>query len=356
MVDIEIFSIMLKDKNGNRPHRNSGIELYRIIATFAVLIVHFNGWFLGDWPLPAYDLSNPTLFRTGQMIISATVIICVNMFVIISGYFGIRLKLISILKLIIYLALIYVPLYFVKSVNDHEFVLNDLIERCLVISYAGYFIQCYFMLMILSPVLNSFIEKYHRGSLKWVLVFWGLEFWFSCIMDIEGLGYNRGYSVIHFVLMYMIARCIKLYEEDIKKMKLWIWVLGYLLSTIIIVLSHIIGLNWCWDYSNPLVVFSSVSSFLPFLYCTYYNKFINWIASGTLAVYIIHVTYYIRSSLQRVDCYLLETKSYPMYLLMISGVILITFMVSALYGIVCNYISSRVAKGINKRIGGKFDF
>ena len=97
---------MLKDKNANRPLRNSSIELYRIIATFAVLIVHFNGWFLGDWPLPAYDISNPTLFRTGQMIISAAVIICVNMFVIISGYFGIRLKLSSILKLLIYLVLI----------------------------------------------------------------------------------------------------------------------------------------------------------------------------------------------------------------------------------------------------------
>ena len=290
------------------------------------------------------------------MIISAAVIICVNMFVIISGYFGIRLKLSSVLKLIIYLALIYIPLYIVKCVSNHDFVLTDFIERCFVISYAGYFIQCYFMLMILSPVLNAFIDKYGRDSLKWVISFWLLEFWFGCIMDVEELGYNRGYSVIHFVLMYMIARCIKLYEDDIKKMKQWIWVLGYLLSTIIIVLCHIIGIKWCWDYSNPLVVFSSVCSFLPFLYSTYYNKVINWIASGTLAVYIIHVTYYIRSSLQRVDRNLLETKSYLMYLMMISGVILITFMVSVLYGIVCNYISSRAAKGINKKIKEKYDF
>lgn len=347
---------MIKEKNANRPERNSSIELYRIIATFAVLIVHFNGWFVGDWPLPAYDISNPTLFRTGQMIISAAVIICVNMFVIISGYFGIRLKLSSVLKLIIYLALIYIPLYIVKCVSNHEFVLTDFIERCFVISYAGYFIQCYFMLMILSPVLNAFIDKYGRDSLKWVILFWLLEFWFGCIMDVEELGYNRGYSVIHFVLMYMIARCINLYEDDIKRIKPWVWVLGYLLSTIIIVLSHIIGIKWCWDYSNPLVVFSSVCSFLPFLYSTYYNKVINWIASGTLAVYIIHVTYYIRSSLQRVDRNLLETKSYLMYLMMISGVILITFMVSVLYGIVCNYISSRAAKGINKKIKEKYDF
>jgi hypothetical protein len=347
---------MLKDKNANRPPRNSSIELYRIIATFAVLIVHFNGWFLGDWPLPAYDISNPTLFRTGQMIISAAVIICVNMFVIISGYFGIRLKLSSILKLIIYLALIYVPLYIVKCFSDNEFVLTDFIERCFVISYAGYFIQCYFMLMILSPVINAFIEKFGRDSLKWVLLFWGLEFWFDCIMEVEELGYNRGYSVIHFVLMYMIARCIKLYEDDIKRIQRWVWVLGYLLSTIVIVFSFVVGIKWCWYYSNPIVVFSSVCTFLPFLYKTYYNKLINWIASGTLAVYIIHVTYYIRSFLQRVDCYLLETNDYPMYLIKIIVVILIFFVVSVLCGVVCSHISNRLVIGINNRTKELFDY
>lgn len=347
---------MIKGKNANHPQRNSSIELYRIIATFAVLIVHFNGWFLGDWPLPDYDVNNPTLFRTGQMIISAAVIICVNMFVIISGYFGIKLKLSSIIKLYVYLALIYLPLYLMRYVSTHEFILADFLEKCFVISYAGYFIQCYFMLMILSPVLNAFIEKYGRDSLKWVLLFWGLEFWFGCIMDVEELGYNRGYSVIHFVLMYMIARCIRFYEDDIKKIKRWVWMLGYLLSTIVIIICFIVGIKWCWDYSNPIVVFSSVCSFLPFLYKTYYNKVINWIASGTLAVYIIHVTNRIQTILETVDRNLLETKSYPMYLILISVVIFITFIVSALYGIVCNYISSRVTKGIDKKTKSVLSF
>ena len=340
---------MLTESEYHRPPRNSSIELYRILATFAVLIVHFNGWFVGDWPLPEYDISNPTLFRTGQLVFEALSIICVNMFVIISGYFGIKLKLSSIIKLYIYLALIYVPLYLIRFVSTHEFILSDFLEKCFVISYAGYFIQCYFMLMILSPVLNAFIEKYGKNCLKWVIVFGVLEFWFGCIMDVEELGYNRGFSVIHFVLMYMIARCIKLFEDDIKRIKPWIWVLGYLLLTIVIVVLFIVGISWCWDYSNPIVVFSSVCSFLPFLYKTYYNKVINWIASGTLGVYIIHLTNRIQTILETVDRHLLETKSYPMYLLMISGVILITFMVSALYGIVCNYISSRAAKGIDKK-------
>ena len=337
---------MIENKE-NRPQRNSSIELYRIIATFAVLVVHFNGWFVGDWPLPDYDISNPTLFRTGQIVIEALSIICVNMFVIISGYFGIKLRLSSIVKLYIYLALIFIPLYFLRYVTTHEFVFADFIEKCFVISYAGYFIQCYFMLMILSPVINAFFEKYGKRSIRWVIAFWVIEFWFACVMDVEELGYNHGYSVIHFVLMYMIARCVKLFEDDIKRIRSWVWVLGYLLSTIVIILSHIIGIKWCWDYSNPIVIFSSICSFLPFLYMTFYCKLINWIASGTLAVYIIHVTNRIQNILQTLDINFLETKSYPVYLILISAIVFFTFIISALYGIICNYISNLIAKRID---------
>ena len=175
-------------------------------------------------------------------------------------------------------------------------------------------------------------------------------------MDVEELGYNRGYSVIHFVLMYMIARCIRLYEDDIKRIPRWVWVLGYLLSTIVIVFSFVAGVKWCWNYSSPIVVFSSVCTFLPFLYKTFHNKVINWIASGTLAVYITHVTNRIQTILEMVDRNLLDTNSYPMYLILISVVIFITFIISALYGIVCNYISSRATKGIDKRTKSVLSF
>lgn len=33
-----------------RQQRNSSIELFRILATFLVLIVHWNGWFVGGMP------------------------------------------------------------------------------------------------------------------------------------------------------------------------------------------------------------------------------------------------------------------------------------------------------------------
>ena len=266
------------------------------------------------------------------------------MFIIISGYCGIKLRIGSILKLCIYLALIFIPFYIIRSYYMHDFNACVFVEKCFVISNAGYFIQCYFMLMILSPLLNSFIDKYEKKCLKWVVVFFLLEFWFGCIMNVEGLGYNHGYSVIHFVLVYMIARCIKLYENELKKIKPKFWLLAYVLFTTIISISYIVGIKWCWDYSNPFVVISAVCTFLPFLYKSYHNAFINWIAGGTLAVYIIQVTNPVYHYLKLIDKNLLETNTYPMYLLLISAVILITFSVSVLYGIMCSRLSSWVVK------------
>ena len=100
--------------------RNSSVELYRIIATFTVLIVHFNGWFVGG--MRGFDFYNPTLYGAGQMIIEASTIICVNMFLIISGYFGIRLKLISVIRLCLLLVLIYVPFYVVEILLGGQYL------------------------------------------------------------------------------------------------------------------------------------------------------------------------------------------------------------------------------------------
>ena len=335
--------------------RNSSIEIYRIVATFAVLIVHFNGWFVGGVP-EKFDFSNPTFFRISQMVISAATVICVNMFILISGYFGIKLKLKSIIRLCLLLLFIYVPFYLVRSVLTHDFVIETFISKFFVISNAGYFIQCYFMLMILSPILNTFVEKYGRDVLKWVVVFFILEFWFSCIMGIDAFGYNHGYSIIHFVLIYLIARCIKLYEPDLLKIKRGVWVLGYIMCTAIICLMYVCGIDFSWDYSNPVVIVSSICTFLPFLYMSYYNKAINWIAGGTLAVYIIQVTNPVHHLLQMIDSYLLNSFVYPLYLLLGFIVIIITFSGAVMYGKICDVVIKPIIRRIERKINISLDY
>lgn len=320
--------------------RNSSIELYRIIATFTVLIVHFNGWFVGG--MRGFDYHHPTLFGAGQMIIEALTCICVNMFLIISGYFGIRLKLTSVLRLCILLALIYVPFYIVDAVLGGAFSVKALISKLFVISNAGYFIQGYMMLMFFSPVLNSFVEKYGRMILPWVLLFVGIEFWFETVREVDNFGFNSGYSIIHFVLMYMVARCIALYKEELLVLPIKYWVFGYEVSTMIICFMFIDGLECTFAYSNPVVIASSICTFIPFLYRDWNNRFVNWVAGGTLSVYIIQVTDPVCGLLVKLDNYFLENYSYLLYLLLCGLVIFLTFIFSVVYQKVCEKLLTPV--------------
>lgn len=325
--------------------RNSSVELYRIIATFAVLVVHFNGWFVGGMP-EYFDVHHLSLFRVSQMLIEAATCICVNMFLVISGYFGVRLKWESIVKICLLLFCIYIPFYLFSAIYNSEFGVSSFIRNFFVISKSGYFIQCYLMLVFLSPALNSFVEKYGKSILWWSLVFLGIEFWFGCIMKVEALGFNKGYSVIHFVLMYMIARCLSLYKEQLIKVRCWKWVAGYMLCTILIALMYVVGIKFCWDYSNPLVVFSSICSFMPFIYYNYENKFINWIAKSTLAVYIIQVTNPVYAVIVKLDRFMLDTNPYSVYLLLSMLFIIFFFILCVLYEKMCGIAIRPIASGI----------
>lgn len=315
-------------------HRNSSIELYRIIATITVLIVHFNGWFVGGMP-ERLDIGNLTTYRFGQAFIESATCICVNMFLLISGYFGIKLKWISVAKIWLLLLFIYVPFYLIQALFEQNLRLKDFVYSFFVLSKSGYFVQCYLMLMFLSPVLNSFIEKQKENLAKWTLGLIIVEFWFGEIMQLDCLGFGAGYSVMHFVLMYMIARCVYLNKEKLMRIKNLYWIVGYFICTVIILLLYVLGIRWTFNYSNPIVIISSICTFMPFVYHSFHNKIINWIASSTLAVYIIQVTNPVYKYLVEIDQYLLANYSYRGYLLTVIGVILASFMFFILYDKVC---------------------
>lgn len=95
--------------------RNSSVELFRILATFLVLIVHLNGWMAGglvDWN----DGTIPIEHKVSQLIIQSLCVVCVNCFLVISGWFGLKLKFASVWKMWVLLVSIYVPFYLARYI------------------------------------------------------------------------------------------------------------------------------------------------------------------------------------------------------------------------------------------------
>jgi surface polysaccharide O-acyltransferase-like enzyme len=93
-----------------KKYRNSSVEVFRILSMLLVLIVHFNGWLLGGMP-DEFDSANISSFRIGQVVIQSFAVVCVNCFILISGYYGIKFKWSKIWNIFILLLFIKVPYY-----------------------------------------------------------------------------------------------------------------------------------------------------------------------------------------------------------------------------------------------------
>ena len=343
---------MTNSRIGRKKERDSSIELFRIIATFTVLLVHFTGWFVGGISNP-HDSSLDLSFRVGQMIIESLSVVCVNCFLIISGWYGMKLKFSSIWKIYTIIFFIYVPFQLVGFVYSGNFHIRQFIDNALVFTRESYFVQCYTMLLFLSPILNTFIEKYGKKALNYVLVFWIIEIFMEAIWDNKSLGFEDGYSLIHFILIYMLSRMANLYKDKIMLIKRTYWIIGYFLCVQIICLLHLIDYKHTWDYSNPIVVIESFCLFFPFLYKPFYNKSINWIASSTFAVYIMHTCNPLMGILWKTDNYLLNHFPYIIYLPSYLILIVLTFVFCILYDKIRIKLTDRFSNLLYTRINKK---
>ena len=186
-----------------------------------------------------------------------------------------------------------------------------------------------------------------------VLLFVMVEFWFDCITHTYFAGFLNGYSVLHFIVVYMVARYIYLYRANLMSLTKNKWIAAYIICTIIILIMYVTGVNYVWQYSNPIVVISAICSFMPFLYKSFVCRWVNWVAKSTLAVYIIHVTVPVYDLVVKYDVYILGHYPYHIYLLLaVMGVFLI-FWLSILYDKVMSFFLYSIINCVSRCVNIK---
>lgn len=335
---------------GGKKQRNSSVELFRILATFLVLIVHLNGWMAGglvDWN----DASISTLHKVSQLIIQSLSVVCVNCFLIISGWYGLKLKFASVWKMWMLLFSIYVPFYlFDCFLGGAAFSPVTLVKKILAFPCESYFVQNYLMLLFISPVLNAFIEKDKSHLTIFALALFAIEVVMESVFQNKCLYIENGYSLFHFVTMYMLARAASIHKDKIIQVKKQRWFIGYFGCATLLCLLYFTPYKHTWAYSNPIVVIESFMLFFPFLYKTFYSKFVNWVAGGAFAVYIIQVTNPVCSRLFVLDQYCLEQFSYTIYLPLMLLFCIALFCVCLVYNEIIQRLLSPILVPIGSRI------
>lgn len=292
-----------------------------------VITIHFDVWFI---PMGEFTFTLPYVTR---VCVEALCVVCVNCFLIISGWYGIKLSFKSVWRMAEQLFVVFVPFYFLSCFFGKDVLsVNRLTESLMVFSSTNYFVQDYMMLLFLSPVLNAFVEKYRTNMLKWVLMFAFLLFWMGCVRQKNDLLFlHMGQNTIHFVLVYLLARTAAEYRDVIMAQKTSFYLLVYGVCTVVLVLMAALKVRWWFYYINPVVLISSFSLFFAFLNMSIKSSVVNFFAASSFSAFLIHTTQPALDFLRDLDNWLFVEFPFPVFFFMMIGVVLGVYLSSVFY-------------------------
>lgn len=216
-------------------------------------------------------------------------IICVNVFVLISGWFGIRPNVRGGLSLL-FQVFFYHILFIVLFLCIGETVSLTQILEGFYFGKPYWFVISYLILYALSPVLNAFIESSTPRIYASVLIaFFLMEFIYGWITNLAA--FNSGYTTISFIGLYLLAQFVRRYSCKLLSLSAYKCFLLYILFSILPVGIFFLTGHRCnmIAYSSPFVILSSLFFFLAFNQMRISSKVINYLACSSLSIYLIHL-------------------------------------------------------------------
>ena len=245
-----------------------------------------------------YDFHNMnfpiSLFLKGSFAVA------VNAFVLISGYWGIRFKWSRLLKIdmqtVFYsIVLLVVAIMLGWHTIDFRY---DFLLLFPVLFKQYWFITCYVVLYLISPLLNQWSKSLEKNRYKSLLVYGALivylwptiNFLFNASQFID----DAGYGIINFIYLYMLGMYLSHHYVD--RYSVWTYWTGYVISVVLLFFAQY-GLSWIlgfefssWISYNTMFVFvGSLCLFLVFKNMHFSSSWVNTVAKPCFAVYLIHL-------------------------------------------------------------------
>ncbi len=193
--------------------RNANMELLRLISMLMVVFLH--GLWKGENLETATTVGNTAV----AWIFESLSIVAVNVFILISGYFMSRAKfkserLISLsfqtlfYSLGVFLACGVLGVVSIKNATTYE-----LLQYIFPLHMGVYwFVTCYVVVYILSPVINKAVDVLSKKQLGAVIVILlAYESVLKSILPVRFEDDDNGYSIIWFLTVYLIGAYFRKY-------------------------------------------------------------------------------------------------------------------------------------------------
>lgn len=280
--------------------RKSNFELLRIISILGVIMLHYINANMGGGL--KYVAEGSINYYVLLFIVSINAC-AVNLFVLMTGYFMcdnntriIRKPLELIVQVMIFSLAVYVAKCIVGNTSfDAKSVIRSLIP-------SNYFVILYVVLYIISPYINIVIRNLDLKVLVYMIVVCVMIFAvYPTLVDVfdvvtntkhNGLssiglyGSQSGYTIVNFVLMYLIGAVIK--KRDVK-INMLVKVVAFIIIGVLITVWSVFDQQTSWEYCNPLIILEAILLFLCFKDIQIRsNKVINNISSSVFTVFLLH--------------------------------------------------------------------
>lgn len=316
--------------------RQSNIELLRLLSMFALLFLHFYVHTLLHSEVYALQTG---FWKNFPLVVSSLTSLQVNIFILISGWFGIRTTPKKIISFYFLCAFYGVLTYLISLGIGNSFSLADLAISFMPFSAmkGWWFVKAYLFLMLLAPLFNKAIENMSKRDFLYVLL--ALVF----INSILGFFYKQeinkdGGNFMQLMYVYFIGRYLALHlNVERQKLRKWtaiISICSVALYAFVWILNdnylHVVNSYTFLLRNNAWSLFNSIVIFLFFTTIRFDSKSINWLAKGAFSVYLVHDSIWIYSAWYNYLAYIYAENHPAIAWLIVSAIFVVYF-----FGVLC---------------------
>lgn len=337
--------------------RNSGVELYKIIAMMLICFSHsvqtgLEQIILGN---SFIDYILFTIFAYFGQMGNIIFIICSSYFLIDSK--NNEAKSNKVIKILFDSSFISITIFLCFLISGYQFSFqNSIVYFFPDIFFQLWFIPIYVLFYMIHPFINAALRNINRRT---HFVFCVITLFFY---GIGGLFFNWAVGInelARFIMIYILVAYCKKYHMDLCKNKRVNAITAIISGTLFFAIAA--GVYYFkWNninlvcYYSPLMFALLFSLFNLFNGLKFHSKSINFLASLSLFFYCIHENSLIRGIL-RVGYYDYVLSISPNYAVWVFLCFVIWFVGGFLLAIIYKLSFSKLTNLISKRLGALFD-
>jgi len=347
--------------------RLSGIDLLRIIAMLLICVFHATQTCNSMIDCTAYGFAaNAFLYvllqlgGIGNMLFAA----CSAFFLVDSG----RSRLQKAINILLDSMLISIGIFLITLFKQYPLTGEQVLSQFIPDVFGNvWFVQCYVIFYLLSPVvilgLKHVGRKMHMGILVGTFLTYGVFKWIGFPLI--------GSELLMFFFLLTLVAFAKWHLPNLvasKKANVILAVGGFLISFGVYFLARIISRYWEPLYGRfavgiwyqPFIAFAILGTVNLFGTMKFHNRFISYLGTLTLFVYVIHENMLLRQFV-RVEFYqyvfaTFGEQTFPLWIFVCGiGMFVGAFILAAIYNETFHRLTAFLAKKINQGITFCFD-